>query len=158
MDEKMDVVNVVFGQLNVTSGMDNATNLFGVLFLVVVGALVCMALLYAAQSYEKFKKFKRIMMIFKTLYKSLNYFAYGSLTIIVIGGPAILGYYSLEYGVANSESVYPLLRIVGIGIGAYTLIALVGYITKKRIWKRIFKFREMAKESDFASWSKREIG
>jgi hypothetical protein len=158
MDEKMDIVNAIFGQVNVTSGFDTTTNLFGILFLVVIGAIICMALLYAAQSYEKFKKFKRIMSIFKILYKSLNYFAYGSLTIIVIGGPAILGYYSLEYGVANSESIYPLLRIIGIGIGAYTIIALVGYATKKRIWKRLFKFREMEKESNFASWSKREIG
>ena len=154
----MNIVNAIFGQVNITSGLNTTTNMLGVLFLIVVGALVCMALLYAAQSYEKFKKFKRIMRVFHVLYKSLNYFAYGSLTIIVVGGPAILGYYSLEYGVANSESIYPLLRIVGIGIGIYTLIALVGYVTKKRIWKRIFKFREMAKESDFASWSKREIG
>ena len=152
-----NIMGAIVGQLNLTSGFDTATNLFGVLFLVVIGAIVCMALLYAAQSYEKFKKFKRIMRVFKFLYKSLNYFAYGSLTIIVVGGPAILGYYSLEYGVANSESIYPLLRIIGIGIGAYTLIALVGFATKKRIWKRLFKYREMERESDFASWSKREI-
>ena len=149
--------DAVFAPVNTTSSFDTATNLFSVFVLIAIAVGVLTILLYASSSFERFKRFKRLMRIFRVVYKSLNYFAYGSLTIAVIGGPILFGWYAVETAQDNAESILPLFKWVAVAFGIYVGVTLVGYATKKRIWKRIGQYRKMDKVSKEAAWFENNI-
>lgn len=129
------------------SGMTNATASIGpysgpggiFIFLVLMG--VCVGILailfYVTGNIEKYRRFKKT---FTYLYKLFSYAAYGLLTVAIVGLP-LLGVYQLSQMVGdNPSSAIEIAKNIGIVVGIFAGLALVGYATKNRVWKRLFKY------------------
>jgi len=87
MEQVTYIYEAVFGSVNVTSGLNSATNLFPVVVATLVGVMALAILFYVSSSIERFRRFKRLVKVFKYLARSLSYVAYGGLTVVVIVGP-----------------------------------------------------------------------
>lgn len=131
--------------VNVTSTMNNVTNMFPVLVAIVGGLAAFIILLYVSSDIERFRKFKRLTKAFKYLARSLSYAAYGGLTIIVIVGSVIVLYNVAQTAQENASSIIPVLKWVGIAIGAYAGLTAIGWFMKKKVWAKIFKYHREEK-------------
>ena len=125
--------------------MNNATayttNTGGSVITIVVLMGVCVSILailfYVSGNIEKYRRFKKT---FTYLYKLFSYAAYGLLTVAVVGLP-LLGVYQLSQMVSdNPGSAIEMAKNIGIIVGAFIGLSLVGYATKNRVWKRLFKY------------------
>jgi hypothetical protein len=141
LDEIMSLV-----QVNATSSFNTMTDIGPVFILLGVFAIamgVMLSLSYVAGSLEKYRRFKRILSFFG---KTLNYAAYGSLTVVIIAIPCLVGYWGLSVASENSSGSFELLKWVGIIGGGYVGLTILGYATKNKWWKRIFKYHKAEKD------------
>ena len=132
---------------NLTTNFASGTNLLGIFIpiaLLGIALGIIVLLLNVSISIEKYRRFKRL---FKFLAKTLGYVSYGTLTLVVIGIPCVLGYYGLNYASDNPGSLIETAKWVGIIAGVYIGLGLLGYATKNRIWKRIFKYHKIETEN-----------
>jgi len=132
---------------NATSslGAGDITNIFGLLLIVAVAMVIVVVLINLAYSIDSFRRFKKIL---KFISSSIGYAVYGLLTFIVIGGPCVIAYYTFMIASENASGSLEILKWIGIIGGIYIVMTLVGYVTKKRIWKRIASFIEEDKEEE----------
>jgi hypothetical protein len=113
---------------------------WGSTFLIVAAIAIILGLFsLGLASFERYKKYSRII---TWIFGSLRYFGVGImslLTISVVGMPA---YYFINQ--ANKGNVVPLW-ITGAIIGGYFVITGIGYIVKKFVVDRIRKFNKRLK-------------
>ena len=143
----MKEINVIYElYANATSSIELGDTVTNILFpLLVVGIGVgIMALLFFVSG--NISKYRRVKNLFHFLYKCFSYSAYGMLTVAVVGIPCFVGWNALQYVGNNPEGSLEFFKWVGIIVGALVGFGVVGYITKNRIWKRIFKYHRI--ESD----------
>lgn len=124
-------------------GLGTASDIILIIGVLAISIGTLSILLYTAQSLEKYQRFKNI---FKKIAGTLNYAAYGTLTLVIIATPCYLGYIGLTYTVENPGNVLPLMKWIGIIGGLYIGMTLLGYITKNKIWTKIFKHRKEDKK------------
>jgi len=120
-----------------TSG--DIVSLLGILLAITIISVVLSALLTVSRSYHDYKRLKNIINI---IIKLLDYTAYGLLTIVAIGAPCLLGYAVYQHAINNPGSTGNFLKNIGIVVLAILGTASLGYLTKERIWKRIFEFHK----------------
>jgi len=140
-----EIIEYIMPKSNLTM-ISGENTVFSVLSIVAVLAIAIgiMAILFIVSSnIEKYRRFKRIL---KTLGKSFSYCAYGMLTVAIVGIPVFLGYNLLTVAADNPEASFEVFKWIGIFAGAFVGFTLVGYATKNRIWKRIFKYHKIEKE------------
>ncbi len=125
------------------NGGDAITNIFLCITMVAIALFATTILLHVSASIEKYRRYKRL---FTYLAKTLSYAAYGSLTLVIIGIPIVGLYWVGTTAQSNPEGSIEILKWIGIIVGGYIGLALLGYATKNRIWKRIGKFRKIDKE------------
>lgn len=139
-----EILNLM--QVNATSAVDTVGSIGPILVLIGVVAIatgVLASLSYIAGSLEKYRRFKRILSFFG---KTLSYAAYGSLTVVIIAIPCLVGYWGLSVASENPSGSLELLKWIGILVGGYAGLTVLGYATKKRWWKRIFKYHKAEKD------------
>jgi len=137
---------------NLTSGygFDTANNLIGLLFILAISSGMLLLLTYVSSSFERFKRFTRLIKLIKSFGKTLNYAAYGGLTVVVIVAPVIMLYYGGSAAADNSEALIPVAKYAAIFIGIYAGLVIVGYISKNKIWRKIFNYRKRLQSEKYA--------
>jgi len=141
-----EAVNAPLQAMNVTAGFDTATNIFPIFVGIFVAAGVLALLFYASSGIERFRKLKRITKIFKFLYRSLSYAAYGGLTVVVIGGPVLLAYNGYNVARDNAADIMPTLMFIGKILLVLIGLALLGWFMKIKVWSKLFKYHKQEKE------------
>ena len=68
------------------------------------------------------------------------------LTVAVVGFPVYLGYLGINVASENPETTLEVGKWIGIIVGCFVGFTIVGYCTKNRIWKRIWKFHKIETE------------
>jgi len=141
MEIVREIIEYVMPKANTTmiGGGNTIFNMLGIVILIAIATGVMAILLNVSANIEKYHRFKRIL---KLLGKSFSYCAYGMLTVAIIGVPVFLGYNLLNAAVDNPEASLEVFKWIGIIAGAFVGFTLVGYATKNRIWKRIWKFHK----------------
>ena len=132
-------------QVNATSALDTVSNVGPIIVMLGVFAIalgVIVGLCYISASLEKYRRFKNILTFFA---KTLSYAAYGSLTVVIIAVPCLVGYWGLSVASENLGSTLELIKWVGIIVGGYAGLTVLGYVTKNKWWKRIFKYHKAEK-------------
>jgi len=130
--------------LNATSSfMNSGGSILGLVILMGIAFGVLAILFYVSSNIEKYKRFKKI---FKIFYSCFSYCAYGLLTVAIIGVPVYLGYLGIIYAQDNPEGSLEFIKWTGIIIGGFIGFTFVGYCTKNRIWKKIFKYHKQEKD------------
>ena len=142
--EVMEIINEIFNNATVMELSDTVTNIFLPLIMVGIGAGVLALLFFVSGNISKYRRAKKI---FKFLYTCFSYCAYGMLTVAVVGIPCFVGWNLIQYAGNNPEGSVEFLKWSGIAIGAFIGFTLLGYATKNRIWKRIWKFHKLEKEN-----------
>ena len=128
---------------NCTSNFNTGVNLIGPVFMIGITLGIITILLYVSSSFAKYQRFKKL---FRNLAKTFSYAAYGALTIVVIGIPCLLGYLGLSVAADNPEGSFEMLKWIGIIVGGFIGLSLLGYATKNRIWKRVFSYHRQERE------------
>jgi len=148
MEEIVTIQEPVMQMVNATGQyFDTGTNLFGIFAVVAIAIGIMAILLYASTSIEHFKKFKRIYRVLFYLARMVYYFAFGALTIVVIGGPCILGYYAFQSASENAESIIPMLQTIGFYALIFIGVSVLGFIMQKKVWSKLFKYHKIEKEN-----------
>lgn len=129
--------------IGVFSNSGSMTNIF--LPLVLVG-IALIALLILINMSGDIKKYRRFMALFKKLEKTFSYCAYGMLTFTVIFFPVFIAYNVYTAAEANPEGAGQVLKFAGLLVGAFIGFTAIGYLTKNRIWKNLFKFYKEDKQ------------
>jgi len=132
-------------QMNASSALNTVGDVGPIIVLIGVVAIamgVLASLSYIAGSLEKYRRFKRIFTFFS---KTLSYAAYGSLTVVIIVIPCLVGYWGLSVASENPSGSFEFLKWVGIIVGGYVGLTVLGYVTKNKWWKRIFKYHRAEK-------------
>lgn len=137
--------NYASQQMNVTAGFNTSYSMLPVIGVLAVALALVALLFYAGSSIERFRKFKRLTRVFKFLYKSTSYAAYGLLTVVIIVAPCLLAYHGIKTAQANTESILPLMKWVGIAVGAYVGFAVLGWFMKKKVWSKLSKYHKQDK-------------
>jgi len=101
-----------------------------------IACIIIFFLFYFASSLDRYK---RLGNFFRWLSRIFKYAGYGCLTVAVVGIPCYVGYLALEYGKENIEITYETLITIGTWIGIFMGVVLIGFVTEKRIWKKLFK-------------------
>ena len=143
----MEVINIIretLAEVNTTAGFNTMTGggIIGIILLLAIAIGILAILLTVTSNIDKYRRFKKF---FKLLAKSFSYCAYGMLTVAVIGFPVYLGYIGINMASENPESTIEVGKWIGIITGTLIAFGVVGYITKNRIWKRLFKYHKMEK-------------
>jgi len=152
------VYEVVFAPVNATQSLFNGSNtIFNIaipiaLIAIAVGMLAI--LLHVSSSIEKYRRFKKIL---KLLSKSFSYCAYGMLTVVVVGMPVVVGWQVLNMAKANPEGTFEIVKWAGLILGSFVGFAIVGYVTKNRIWKKIWKYHKEEKSQDLYKEQMKEL-
>jgi len=146
MEYIYEVYEAVGQMVNATASFDSATNIFPIFASIIIAAGVLALLFYVSTSIENFRKFKRITKVFRFLYKSLSYAAYGGLTVVVIGGPVLLAYHGFNAAQDNAADIIPGLVFIGKILLVFVGLALLGWFMKTRVWSRIFKYHKVEKD------------
>ena len=144
--EKIPEIIMQYMPQNVTASFDTIAgvgNLFTMLVVLGIAAGAIYVLLIMSSSIEKYRRFKKL---FTQLSKIFGYAAYGSLTLAVVGLPCLAGYWLFTTASSNPEATVDILKPVGIIFGLFLGVTLLGYATKNRIWKRIFKYHKEEKQ------------
>lgn len=131
---------------NVTSSSDTISGLGGVLMLVVLGGIamgVFYVLLSAASSLDRYKRFKKV---WRRIGFVFNYAAYGLLTVAVVGVPIYTGYMVFNIARDNVEATTEIVKDIGMILGVFIGLVMVGFVTKNRIWKKLFKYHRLVKQ------------
>jgi len=111
--------------------------------LILIAVSIIAVLTYVSSDLTKYRKIKNLL---KYLSKTFSYCAYGMLTVAVIGFPLYFAYLGVNLAADNVEATGEVLKWAGIMAGCFIGFTLVGYITKERIWKRIFKYHNIEKQ------------
>jgi len=135
---------------SITSAFDTGVNLLGVVLAVAVAAAMLLILVYVSSSFERFKRFTRLIKVLKSIGKTLNYAAYGGLTVVLIVGPVMLLYYGGTTAAENSEALAPVAKYAVIILGIYAALTVIGYIAKKKIWRKLFSYRRRLQNEKYA--------
>jgi len=133
-------------QMNATSAFNTMTDvgpIFVMIGVVAIAMGVLASLSYIAGSIEKYRRFKNILSFFA---KTLSYAAYGSLTVVIIVVPCLVGYWGLSVASENPSGSLEILKWVGIIVGGYAGVTVLGYVTKNKWWKRIFKYHKAERD------------
>jgi len=146
MEYVYQVYEAVGQMTNVTATFDSATNMFPIFASIVLAIGILALLFYASASIEKFRKLKRVTKVFKFLYKSLSYAAYGGLTVVVIGGPVLLAYNGFNAARDNAADIMPGLIFIGKILLVFVGLALLGWFMKTRVWGKLFKYHKEEKQ------------
>ncbi|MBD3263559.1 MAG: hypothetical protein GF375_00470 [Candidatus Omnitrophica bacterium] len=149
----IEIKEAVFAPNNATasiSGFDTGVNLLGVVLAVGLAAAMLLILTYISSSFERFKRFTRLIKILRSIGKTLNYAAYGGLTVVLIVGPVMLLYYGVTTAAENSEALAPVAKWVFMIVGIYALLVIVGFIAKKKIWRKLFNYRKRLRSESYA--------
>ena len=130
---------------NLTGNFDTVSSVGGLfipLLVLGIAAGAIYVLFMMSASIEKYRRFKKL---FTSLSKVFGYAAYGSLTVVVVGVPCLAGYWAFTTAASNPEGTINILKPMGIIVGLFIGVTMLGYATKNRIWKRIFKFHNEEK-------------
>ena len=149
----IEIKEAVYAASNTTSSfnlVDTGTNLIGVILAVAVAAAMLLILTYISSSFERFKRFTRLIKLLKSIGKTLNYAAYGGLTVVLIVGPVMLLYYGGTTAAENSQALAPVAKYAGIILGIYAALTVIGYIAKKKIWRKLFSYRKRLQSEKYA--------
>lgn len=92
-----------------------------------------------------FAKYQRFIKVLRSIAATANYVAYGVLTFIVVVIPSMAGYWALNIAANDPGPFIEVLKWVGFIIAAYVGFAVLGYVTKKRVWLRLKTFKEQSK-------------
>jgi len=128
---------------SVTGGFGSGGSVFTVILLALVCCCLIAVLLYISASIKKYRRFKAL---FKRFSKTFSYAGYGLLTVVIIGLPVYLAYTTYTVASENKEASWEVLKWVGYIFLAYIGLTLIGFATKKRIWKRIYKYHKTEKD------------
>jgi len=134
----------------ITDSFGTGTNILGVVLAVAVAAAMLVMLTYISSSFERFKRFTRLIKVLKNIGKTLNYAAYGGLTVVLIAGPVMLLYWGGTTAAENSEALAPVAKWAVIVLGIYTGLTVIGYIAKKKIWRKLFSYRRRLQNESYA--------
>ena len=140
------VYDAVFAPTNATSGIngfDSITGVGGIIVLVAIAVGVLAILFTISADISKYRRFKNLL---TSLSKTFSYCAFGMLTVAVIGVPVYLGYLGINQVGNNPEGAIIVGKWVGIIVGCFIGFTLVGYATKNRVWKRIYRFHKQEKQ------------
>jgi len=132
-------------QMNASSALNTVGDVGPIIVLIGVVAIamgVLASLSYIAGSLEKYRRFKKIFTFFG---KTLSYAAYGSLTVVIIVIPCLVGYWGLSVASENPSGSLEFLKWVGLIVSGYVGLTVLGYVTKNKWWKRIFKYHRAEK-------------
>jgi len=121
-------------------GFDTAFNIGGMIILIAIAIGILAILFTVSADISKYRRFKRIL---KMLSSSFSYCAYGMLTVAVVGVPLYMAYIGINYVGDNVETATEIGKWIGIGILAFAGFTLVGYCTKNRVWRRIWKYHKI---------------
>ena len=146
MLEEIPKIIMQYMPSNVTSNFDTISgvgNLFTMLVVLGIAAGAIYVLLIMSSSIDKYRRLKKL---FTSVSKVFGYAAYGSLTLVVVGVPCLAGYWLFTTASSNPEATLDVLKPVGIISGLFIGVSVLGYLTKNRIWKRIFKFHAEEKQ------------
>lgn len=140
--EKIPEIIMQYMPSNVTSSLDTISGIGGLFIPIIILGIafgVIYVLFMVSASIEKYRRFKKL---FTRLSKLFGYAAYGSLTLVVVGVPCLTGYWLFTAASSNPEATVNILKPVGIVFGLFLGVTILGYITKNRVWKRIFKYHK----------------
>lgn len=142
MIEKIPSIIMQYMPSNTTSNF-NTINSVGGLFIPIVTLGIALGAIYVlfmvSASIEKYRRFKKL---FTSLSHIFSYAAYGSLTVIVVGVPCLVGYWVFNAASSNPGATVDIFKPVGIIFGLFIGVTLIGYVAKNRVWKRIFKYHK----------------
>jgi len=145
MIDKIPSIIMQYMPSNATSSFDTISgvgNLFTMLVVLGVATGMIYILLVMSSSIEKYRRLKKL---FTSISKVFGYAAYGSLTLVVVGVPCLAGYWLFTTASSNPEGTIDILKPVGIIVGLFAGVSILGYFTKNRIWKNIFKYHHEEK-------------
>jgi len=131
--------------MNTTANTGSAVfNIVEIVF--IIGAIMAVIGLayYYVSTPERYKKPSKLIAFFNT---TTYYFGWGLLTFVICAVPAYLMYLLWQYTVTegNTGSFIEVMKWAAIMIGAYFLLAGLGYVIKKKIvdnWRARRKERE----------------
>ena len=126
-----------------TTGLDSVGNLLGIVILILIALGIMSILFYISSDISKYRRIKKISKFF---FKLFSFAAYGLLTITVIIIPLFFGWQLISYASDNPGNVIETGKWIGIIIGGLFGMAGIGYVTRNRIWKRIFEYHRINKE------------
>jgi len=136
----IEIYKPLFGAVNVTSSFDTVYNIWTPFILIAISVAILGILFTVSTDISKYRRFKKL---FKHLSKMFNYCAYGMLTVAVIGFPCYLAYIGINVVSENPGTMIEIGKWTGVIFGAFIGFTLVGYVTKNRIWKRIWKYHKI---------------
>lgn len=125
-----------------TSGISSSISLIG---FVIIGAVSIFLVLMLLANWESYKKMAGI---WGWLARSLGYFGYGFLTMLLIGIPATIIYYAGSYVSANPQELIYIGEGIGAIVAGYFVLSGIGYLMKpiyQRIGKNTAKWNTMHK-------------
>ena len=129
---------------NVTStGLDSVTSLFGTVILILIAFGIMSILFYISSDISKYRRIKKISVFF---FKLFSFASYGLLTVVVIAIPLFFGWQLITYASDNPGNIIETGKWIGIIFGGIFGFAGIGYVTKNRIWKRIFEYHKINKQ------------
>jgi len=136
-----EIIEYLLPKTNVSSiGSNFGAGAGNILIMFVILGVACAGiylLLYTASSLQRYKRFKKF---FLWLGSTFKYAGYGTLTVVVIGTPVLFAYWGFNYAVDNAEFSIEIFKWIGIFAGIFIGLAILGYATKNKIWKKLFKY------------------
>jgi len=121
--------NVTGYSLSLPDLYRNDVSIFGIIGMCIIAILVLMIL----GNWDSYLKMRGLL---GKLFRSFGLFLYGFLTLIILGVPCTLFYLVSQYCTDNPHFLMSLFKWIGIIMGGYGLLVVVGWITRP-IYKRI---------------------
>ena len=126
---------------SIASPSGTIVEILGMTLIILIATVIISVLISVTRGYNYYKKYTKII---NFIIKLLDYSIYGLLTIIVIGAPCVIGWAIYQHAINNPGSTGNFLKIVGISVALFTSLTTIGYLTKERIWKRLFKYHNQS--------------
>ena len=142
-----DAIYAGFVPSNVTSNLNTSYNMIPLVLAFGAATAMLAILFYTASDIKRFRKFTNLVRIFKFLARTLSYAAYGGLTVVIIIAPCLLLFVSVKTAQANAGSILPILKWLGLIVGAYIGLAGIGWFMKGKVWSKLFKYYREEKQT-----------
>ncbi len=98
--------------------------------------------IYISGAYERFLKYRRFWDMF---YRVFKLSAYGCLTVVAIGTPVALVWFSMNFASDIGIDLVAVLKFAGVGLALLGIFAIIGAFTEKR-WLKYFENRNRYKK------------
>jgi len=137
-----------------TTATTDGAYIMGVILIIAIMFIIISVLCSMARSYADYKRIKKFLLLIGPLF---SYAGYGLLTIVVVGTPCLIGYILYQHASQNPGATsFFLSRLLWVIIGFSALVG-IGYVTKERLWSRIFEYHKKSVEETTYKENQKEL-